>query len=77
MAVKTRVRATSETVVGDAEVQHQRHRARRVRKVGHQLKIPTMSTPAFNNVLRLGVMRGTEKVSQLLNRPVMSLFGTE
>jgi hypothetical protein len=35
-----------------------------------------MSTPAFSNVLRLGVMRGTEKVSQLLNRPVMSLFGT-
>jgi hypothetical protein len=35
-----------------------------------------MSTPAFINVLRLGVMRGTEKVSQLLNRPVMSLLGT-
>ena len=42
MSVKTRVRATSETVVGDAEVQHQRHRARRIRKVGCQLNIPTM-----------------------------------
>jgi hypothetical protein len=31
-----------------------------------------MSSPAFSNVLRLGVMRGTEKVSQLLNRPVVS-----
>jgi hypothetical protein len=62
--------------VGDAEVQHQRHRARRVRKVGRQLNISTISTPAFGNVLRLGFMRSTEKVSQLLNRPVMSLFGT-
>jgi hypothetical protein len=58
--------------VGDAEVQHQRHRARRVREVGRQLNILTMSSPAFSNVLRLGVMRGTEKVSQLLNRPVVS-----
>jgi hypothetical protein len=35
-----------------------------------------MSTPAFSNVVRLGFMRCTEKVSQLLNRPVMSLVGT-
>ena len=76
MSVKTRVRAASETVVGDAEIQHQRHRARRVRKVGRQLNIPTMSTPAFSNVFRLGVICGTEKVSQLLNRPVMNLFDT-
>jgi hypothetical protein len=67
VVVKTRVRATSETVVGDAEVKHQRYRTHRVRKVGHQLDIPTMSTPAFSNVLSLGVMCGTEKVSQLLN----------
>jgi hypothetical protein len=38
--------------------------------------IPTMSTTAFSNVLRLGAMCGAEKVSQLLNCPVMSLFGT-
>jgi hypothetical protein len=76
VSVKTRVRATSETVVGDAEVQHQRHQARRVRKVGSQLNMPTMSTPAFSNVLRLGFMCGTEKVSQLLNHPVMRLLGT-
>jgi hypothetical protein len=76
VVVKTRVSATSETVVGDAEVQHQRHRARRVRKVCFQLDNPTMSTPAFSNVLRLGAMCGAEKVSQVLNRPVMSLFGT-
>ena len=40
MSVKTRVRATSETVVGDVEIQHQRHRARRVRKMGSQLNVP-------------------------------------
>ena len=63
VSIKIKVRATSETVVGDAEIQHQRHRARRVRKVGHQLNIPTMSTPAFSNVVRLGFMRCTEKVT--------------
>jgi hypothetical protein len=35
-----------------------------------------MLTPAFSSVLRLGAMCGAEKVSQLLNHPVMSLFGT-
>jgi hypothetical protein len=35
-----------------------------------------MSTPAFSYVLRLDFMWCAEKVSQLLNRPVMSLFGT-
>jgi hypothetical protein len=34
-----------------------------------------MSTPVFSNVFRLGVMCGAEKVSQLINRPVMILFG--
>ncbi len=74
MTVKTRVRGTSETVVGDAEVEHQSHRDRRVHKECFQLDIPTMSTPAFSNVLRLGARCGAEKVSQLFNRPVMSLF---
>ncbi len=30
MSIKTKIRATSETVVGDAEIQHQRHRTHRV-----------------------------------------------
>jgi hypothetical protein len=51
-------------------------RTHRVRKVCFQLDIPTMSTPAFSNVFRLGVMCCVEKVSQLINRPVMSLFDT-
>ncbi len=40
MAVKTRVRATSETVMGDVEVQHQRHRVRHVLKVGRAFLKP-------------------------------------
>ncbi len=76
LTVKTRVRTTSETVVGDVEVHHQRYRSRRNRKVCFQLDIPTMSTPTFSNVLSLGVMCGVEKVNQLLNHPVMSLFDT-
>jgi hypothetical protein len=76
VVVKTRVRATSETVMVDVEVHHQRHRTHRARKVGLQLDIPTLSTPAFSDMLCLGVMCGTEKVSQLINLPVMSLFDT-
>jgi hypothetical protein len=76
VSVKTRVRATSETVVGDTEVRDQRNRAHRFRLVGHQFNFPTMSTPDFSNVLRLGCMCGTEKVSQLINHPFMSLFDT-
>ncbi len=49
MSIKIKVRATSETVVGDVEIQHQRDRARRVRKVGSQLKTPTIPTPAFSS----------------------------
>ncbi len=56
VSVKTRVTPTSETVVGDEEVHHQRHRVRRVRKVVHQFNIPTMSTPDLSNVFRLGFM---------------------
>jgi hypothetical protein len=35
-----------------------------------------MLDPEFSNVLSLGAMYGVEKVSQLLNLPVISLFGT-
>jgi hypothetical protein len=66
------VRTTSETVEGDTEIHHQRHRSRRVRKVGRQIDIPTMSTPALSYVLlRLDFMCCVEKFNQLLNHPVM------
>jgi hypothetical protein len=35
-----------------------------------------MSTPDFSYVLRFHCMCCVEKVTQLINRPVMSLFGT-
>jgi hypothetical protein len=68
VSVKTRVRDTSETVVGDEGVQDQRHWNHRVREVGIQLNIPTMSTPDFSYVLCLCCMCGTEKVRQLINQ---------
>ncbi len=57
LLVKTRVRTTSETVVVDEEIQHQRHRSHRVLKVGHQLNIPTMSKPDFSHVLQRDVRK--------------------
>jgi hypothetical protein len=31
--------------MGDEEIQHQRHRARLIRKVSRELDVPTMLTP--------------------------------
>ncbi len=52
------------------------HWTRLLHKVVRQLNIPTMSTPAFSYVLCLDFICSTEKVRQLLNRPVVSLFDT-
>ena len=76
MSINTRVRATSESVMGDAEVQHQRHRARRVREVTRELDVPTSLTPAPNHLLRFYFVGCAKEVSNLINRPVVSLFGS-
>ena len=76
VSINTRVRATSESVMGDAEVQHQRHRARLVREVTRELDVPTSLTPAPNHPLRLSPVGCPKEVRQLLNRPVVSLFGS-
>jgi hypothetical protein len=52
VSIQIKVRTTSETVVGDEEIQHQSHRDHRVVKVDRQFNIPTMSTPAFSYVFR-------------------------
>ncbi len=62
--------------MGDAEVHHQRHRTRRVREVTSQLDVPTSLTPAPNHLLRLYFVGCAKEVSKLINRPVVSLFGT-
>ncbi len=62
MPVKTRVRSTSETVVGDVEIHHQRYRVRRS-QVRPSVQFPTMSTPDFSYVLCLDCMCCVEKGS--------------
>ncbi len=76
MSINTRVRATSPSIMGDAEVQHQRHRARRVREVTRELDVPTSLTPAPNHLLRFYFVGCAKEVSNLINRPVVSLFGS-
>jgi hypothetical protein len=61
--MKSRVRGTSETVMGDTDIQNQRHRTRLIRKVSHELDVPTMMTPTFNDLLCFYSMCGVEKVS--------------
>ena len=60
----------------DAEVQHQRHRARRVREVTHELDVPTSLTLTPNHQLRFYFVGCTKEVSNLINHPVVSLFGS-
>ena len=76
MAIKTRVRATCPTLMCDAEVQHQRHRTRRIREVGSQLNVSTSLTPAPSHLLSFNLVGCAKQVSKLINRPIMRLFGT-
>ena len=62
--------------MNDTEIQHQRHRARRIRKVSRELDVPTMLTPTFDDLLCFYFMCCAEKVSNLINRPVVCRLGT-
>jgi hypothetical protein len=76
VSIKIRVRPTSETLVGDVEVQHQRYRVRRVREVVSQLDAPTLLIPASNHLLRFHFVCCAEKISELIIQPVVSLLDT-
>ena len=76
MVVNTRVRATPESVVGDEEIQHQRNRTRRIHEVTRQLDVFTSLTPAPSHLLRFYFVGSVKEVSNLINHPVVSLFGT-
>jgi hypothetical protein len=62
--------------MGDTEIQHQSHRVRLIRKVSHDLEVPTMLTPTLNDLLCFYSMCGAEKVNDLIDHPVVRLFGT-
>jgi hypothetical protein len=63
-------------VMGDTEIQHQRHRAHLIHKVSREFDVPTILTPTFNDLLCFYLMCCVEKVSNLSNHPVVCLFGT-
>jgi hypothetical protein len=50
--------------------------ARLIHKVSHELDVPTILTLTFNDLLCFYSMCGEEKVSDLINHPVVCLFGT-
>jgi len=76
LLVSTRVRATSPTLMCDAQVQHQRHRTRRVREVTSQLNVPTSLTPDPSHLLRFRFVCCAKEVIDFINHPVVSLLGT-
>jgi hypothetical protein len=66
VSIKTKVRGTSNTFVGNTEIQHQGHRACLIDEVSTQLNVPTILTPASNNLLGVHFMGGVEQVSDLI-----------
>ncbi len=62
--------------MGDAEVLHQRHRARLIREVASELDVPTLLTPASDHLMCFHFVCGAEKVSDLINLPVVNLLDT-
>jgi hypothetical protein len=77
VSIKIRVRVTSVTVVGDAEVQDQRHRSLHFRKVSRLLNDPTMLTSVFNDLYRFHFVCCAEKVSELINHPLVNPLESE
>jgi hypothetical protein len=63
--------------MGDTEIQYQRHRTRCIHKVFRYLDVPTILTPTFNDLLCFNFMCCTEKVSKLINHPVVCLLTPE
>ena len=76
MTVNTRVRTTPESVVGDVEIQHQRHRTRHIHEVTSQLDVPTSLNPVPSHLLSFYCVGCVKEVRNLINLPVVSLFGT-
>ncbi len=76
VSINTRVRATSESVMGDPEVQHQRHRTRLIREVTHDLHVPTSLTPDPTHLLCFYFVGCAKEVSNLINLTVVSFFGS-
>ena len=62
--------------MGDVEVHHQRHRVRLVREVTRELDVPTSLTPVPNHLLCFYFVGCAKEVSNLINRPIVSLFGS-
>ena len=62
--------------MGDVEVQHKSHGTRLVREVTRELNVPTSLTPVPNHLLRFYFVGCAKEVSNLINRPVVSLFGS-
>ena len=60
----------------DEKIQHQRHRTRRIREVTRQLDVLTSLTPDPIHLLRFYFVGGVKEVINLINHPVVSLFGS-
>ena len=77
MSINTRVRAVSESDVGDVEIHHQRHRTRLILEVTSPLDVPTSLTPVPNHLFRFYFVGCVKEVSNLINSPVVSLLEPE
>ena len=69
MSINTRVRATSETVMDDVKVQHQRYRTRLVHEVTREIDVPTSLTPVPSYLFRFYFVGCVKEVTLNLLQP--------
>ncbi len=62
--------------MGDTEVQHQRHRTCLIHEVTHDLDVPKSLTPGPNHPFRFYLVGCVKEVINLINHPVVRLFGS-
>ena len=63
--------------MGDAEVQHQRHRTRLILEITSPFDAPTSLAPVLSHLLCFYFVGCAKGVSNSINRPVVSLLGTQ
>ena len=69
--------ATSDPVVGDANINNQITRSRRVREVVDDFEIPALQARALGDSLRLDLVSSSlEERAELTNHPVVRLGST-
>ncbi len=71
------ISTTTNPIVNNTEIQHQRHRTCLIWQISYQFDVTTMMTPVFNHLVGLDFVRCVKKVIKLINHPVVRFLTPE